>query len=58
MREVLDAMEDSELFQSAINDLLEIKRIEKDIRDALKGDGGEAPGGIFEEEENKIFEKD
>lgn len=58
MREVLDAMEDSELFQSAINDLLEIKRIEKDIRDALKGNGGEAPGGIFEEEENKIFEKD
>lgn len=57
MREVLDAMEDSELFQSAINDLLEIKRIEKEIREALNGDGGETPGGIFEkEEEEKIFE--
>jgi len=49
MREVLDAMEDSELFQSAINELLEIKRIENEILEALNDDGkGEAPKGVFE----------
>ena len=59
MREVLEAMEDSELFQSAINDFLEIKRLEKEIRDAANGETGETRGGIFEEEEEKkIFEDD
>ncbi len=58
MQEVLDAMEDSELYQSVINNVLNMKRIEEEIRGALKGDGKQ-PDGIFEsDKENKIFENE
>lgn len=54
MREILSAMEDSEKFQDIVNRLLELKRLEQGISDAIK-DKGQTPDDIFDKEKN-IFD--
>ncbi len=56
MRTILSAMEDSERFQDVVNRVLEIKRQEEGMGDAIK-DRGNTPDDIFDKEKNIFDDK-